>query len=74
MNILYDNGEKIVGKIENIEKYLIANLDTSDMQEEIKAMLEDLKDLNSDSIVCINYDNGMGYIIDYWSESDKVEL
>lgn len=73
MKNVYDNGEMILGSKKNIVKYLNDNLITSDMEEEIYEILEDLKDLEDNTIVAINYDCGMGYTIDYWQENDKVK-
>ncbi len=32
-----------------------------------------MSDYDNDMVVCINYDNGMGYSIDYWSSKDIVK-
>ncbi len=71
MNNIYDNGELLLGTKKDILDYWknnAVNID-SDFEEEVK---EDLKDLKDDTIVCINYDNGMGYTIDYWDNKDIV--
>lgn len=73
MKNVYDNGEMILGSKKDLVKYLNYNLTTSDMEEEIYEILEDLKDLEDNTIVAINYDCGMGYTIDYWQENDKVK-
>lgn len=73
MENIYDNGEMILGSKKDIVKYLNDNLTTSDMEEEIYEILEDLKDLEDNTIVAINYDCGMGYSIDYWQENDRVK-
>lgn len=73
MKNVYDNGEIILGSKKDLVKYLNNNLTTSDMEEEIYEILEDLKDLENNTIVAINYDMGMGYSIDYWQENDKVK-
>ena len=36
-------------------------------------ILEELKDFKDNTIVAINYDNGMGYSIDYWEKEDIVK-
>lgn len=73
MKNVYDNGEMVLGTKKDLVKYLNNNLATSDMEEEIYEILEDLKDLEDNTIVAINYDCGMGYTIDYWQENDKVK-
>lgn len=69
MENIYDNGEICLGKVEKIKKYPISNAEET---WEIEDILEDLKILNDDDIVAINYDNGMGYSIDLWTKDDKV--
>lgn len=74
MNNIYDNGEIILGTKKDIVRYLQNNIATSDMEEEIYEILKDIEEEEENTILAINYDNGMGYTIDYWQESDKVEL
>lgn len=75
--MVYDNGALMVGNIdtiiEEIKKELDIYLDMAaiDMNELLKD-LEKLKEVNA-KIVCINYDNGLNYSIDYWSENDKIK-
>lgn len=69
MENIYDNGEICLGKVEKIRQYLIDNTEET---WEIEDILEELKTLNNDNIVAINYDNGMGYSIDCWTKNDKV--
>lgn len=72
MNNIYDNGELLLGTKKDILNYWKNNaIDIdSDFEEELK---EDLKDLKDDTIICINYDNGMGYTIDYWNNEDIIK-
>lgn len=70
MNNIYDNGTMVLGCVENVRKYLIENMEEEDLG--VKDILNDLEYELNDTIVAINYDNGMGYSIDYWQESDKV--
>ena len=69
MENIYDNGKICLGKVEKIRQYLISNAEET---WEIEDILEDLKILNDDDIVAINHDNGMGYIMDWWTKNDKV--
>lgn len=70
MNNIYDNGTMVLGQKDKLCKYLI---DNSEEMWEIEDILNDIKELSNDSIIAINYDNGMGYSIDYWEESDVVQ-
>ena len=73
MNDLYDNGEMLLGAKKNIVNQIYNNMLEEEDDEEYMQILEDLKDLKDDTIVAINYDNGMGYSIDYWTKEDKLE-
>lgn len=67
MNNIYDNGEILLGKVKDIIEYTKKQ---EKIDEETEEILQDLKDLEDNTIVAINYDNGMGYTIDYWDEKD----
>lgn len=67
MNKIYDNGEILLGKVKDVIEYT-KKQETID--EEMEEILQDLKDFEDNTIVAINYDNGMGYTIDYWDEKD----
>ena len=56
---------------EEIQKELKNGVDMcfADMEE----ILKDLEEFSNETIVAINYDNGMGYSIDYWNENDVVK-
>ena len=69
MEEIYDNGEMCLGEVKKIIEYF--NTTGADI-EEYEEVLEELKKLNDDDIVAINYDNGMGYSIDWWTKDDKV--
>ena len=66
MNKIYDNGEILLGKVKDIIEYTKKQ---EIIDEEMEEILQDLKDFEDNTIVAINYDNGMGYTIDYWDES-----
>ena len=69
MQNIYDNGEMCLGEV----KKIIAHFNTIGADiEEYEDLLEELKTLNDDDIVAINYDNGMGYSIDYWTNKDII--
>ena len=71
MNNIYDNGSIMLGNVkmirEEIKKEIELDIDMCfvDMGE----ILKDIEDLDDNDIVAINYDNGMGYSIDYWHNS-----
>ena len=72
MKNIHDNGTSVIGNINDIIKYIenYGNLETSECEELLKE-LKELKD--SVYIVMINYDNPMGYSIDYWCKNDKIK-
>lgn len=70
MNKIYDNGEIALGNVRDIEKYLINN---SERIFEIEDILGDLKNLEDDKIVAINFDNDLGYFINFWGNDDIVK-
>lgn len=78
MNKIYDNGALMLGNVQDlimeIEKELKNGIDMfcADMEGIIKD-LKELRDIDYEMVVCINYDNGMGYTIDYWSSKDIVK-
>ena len=78
MNNIYDNGAIMLGNIQDViarvEKEIKENLDMCFVdQKELLKDLKELRDVDYDMIVAINYDNGMGYSIDYWDRKDKVQ-
>lgn len=72
---IYDNGAIMLGTVkmvrEEIEKEIKEDIDMCCV--DANEILEDLKDLDDEGIVAINYDCGMGYYIDYWYKSDIVK-
>ena len=67
MQNIYDNGRLCLGEVGKIRQQLIENAEET---WEIEDILEELKDLDDNTIVAINYDNGMGYSIEYWTKKD----
>ena len=70
MNKIYDNGTMVLGNVYNLKDYICRNCED---YEEIKEIIKDLEDLDEDTIVAINYDNGMGYSMDYWNKDSIVK-
>lgn len=67
---VYDNGEKVLGRIYNVKEYLCKNsYDATD----VKDIIEDLENYDEDTIVAIDYSFGMGYRIEYWKKNDVVK-
>ena len=77
MKNIYDNGALMLGNVQDlimeIEKELKNGVDMfcADMEDILKD-LKELRDMDYEMVVCINYDNGMGYSIDYWSSNDII--
>lgn len=74
MNNIYDNGELLLGQVNKIIKYFETLVSTSDIEETTYEIIKELKEYyDKESIVCINYDLGMGYSIDEWAKNDKLK-
>ena len=75
---LYDNGCCMLGKVCDIKKYFLKNCeDLSDYEELLKdfeELLQDLENEEEDTIVAVNYDFPMGYHIEFFDNSSKVEV
>ena len=69
MQNVYDNGRLCLGEVGKIRQQLIDNADET---WEIEDILEELKEFEDNTIVAINYDNGMGYSIEYWTTKDII--
>lgn len=67
MQNIYDNGRLCLGEVGKIRQQLINNAEET---WEIEDILEELKEFEDNTIVAINYDNGMGYSIEYWTKKD----
>lgn len=70
---IYDNGALMLGNVQKIISYIesddtLENWSIEDMLNE----LEELRNIDNNMIVCINYENPMGYSIDYWTSKDVV--
>ena len=68
---IFDNGALMIGNIKDIINYIEndENLETWEYDD----LLKELKELkNIATIVMVNYDNPMGYSIDYWTKNDIV--
>jgi len=70
---IYDNGALLLGKATTILTYWKNHYDEDLEQiEEIMNELRELIAIDNTMIVCINYENPMGYTIDYWSDNDII--
>ena len=69
MKNIYDNGRLCLGEVGKIRQQLIDNAEET---WEIEDILEELKELEDNTIVAINYDNSMGYSIEYWTTKDII--
>jgi len=73
MNNIYDNGTILLGEKEKVVNQIYNNMLEEEQDEFYMEILEELKDFKDNTIVAINYDNGMGYSIDYWEKEDIVK-
>lgn len=79
MKNIYDNGKLMLGNVQDLimeterEIKEDINMLDDDIVKDILKELKELRDIDYDMVVCINYDNGMGYTIDYWSSKDIVK-
>lgn len=69
MKEIYDNGRVCLGEVGKIKQDLI---DNGAETWEIDDIFEELKEFEDNTIVAINYDNGMGYSIEYWTTKDII--
>lgn len=69
MQNIYDNGRLCLGEVGKIRQQLIDNAEET---WEIEDIFEELKEFEDNTIVAINYDNGMGYSIEYWTTKDII--
>ena len=69
MKNIYDNGRLCLGEVGKIRQQLIDNAEET---WEIEDILEELKEFEDNTIVAINYDNSMGYSIEYWTTKDII--
>lgn len=69
MQNIYDNGRLCLGEVGKIRQQLIDNTEET---WEIENILEELKEFEDNTIVAINYDNSMGYSIEYWTTKDII--
>ena len=70
MKNIYDNGTILLGEKGKIVNQIYNNMLEEEQDEFYMEILEELKDFKDNTIVAINYDNGMGYSIDYWEKED----
>lgn len=73
MNNLYDNGTILLGTKKDIVNQIYNNMLEEEQDEQYQEILEDLKDFKDDTIIALNYDNGMGYSFDYWEIGDIIK-
>lgn len=75
MSGLYDNGEMLLGNVEDILEYAKRQNEADLIDEEdYEEIIETLKDLELHTIVAINYDNGMGMSFDWWTKEDEMDM
>lgn len=71
---IYDNGDTLLGRVSLIREYTREHTEKFDEDREfLIELLEDIKDLDEDTIVAVNYENQMGYTIEFWKPSDRLK-
>lgn len=74
MNNIYDNGGHMLGQVKKIKEYNDKMYRLSMIEEEQWVELaKELVLFNDTDIVSIDYDNGMGILIEKWKERDIIE-
>lgn len=69
---IYDNGYKILGKAGVVLAYVEKNwVGTCENTFEVNYVVDTLKGLNYSDIVVVDYDNPMGYTVEYWTYNHK---
>ncbi len=74
---IYDNGCVLLGKQKNLIEYMKKHyIDNNylDYLDDVKEIIKSLQELKPDTIVAINYDNPMGWTIEYWTYEDKKDF
>lgn len=73
--MIYDNGNYIMGKVQNIKEYIKDNLNNlgEEEQEEPKKILEKLNLYNNDSIIILNYNNNINFNFIEFTKDDLME-
>ena len=70
---VYDNGEYLLGKNKNVIDYLYNQILNEDIEDEVAhEILDELGNIDYNSIVVINYNHPMGYSIEYFTYDDIV--
>lgn len=75
---VYDNGGLLLGNIDDVIKYVKTQIEKDiDMcLIDANELLKDLLELKNSHLtvdkVCINYDSGVSYTIDYWNNNDRI--
>ena len=72
---IYDNGYKIVGKAGVVLFYVEKNwVGSCEYTFEVNYVVDTLKKLNYSDIVVVDYDNPMGYTVEYWTDNHKKNM
>lgn len=74
MKEMYDNGEQFIGMCKDLRDYNNKLYENNTIDEDTyNEWEEELKDIQDNCIVMIDYSFGMGNIIRTWDEHDIVE-
>lgn len=73
MNTVYDNGDLMIGKVEIIKKFNDSLYKENAIEKEVWEELDnELKEIEPNTLIAIDYCNGMGLYIRKWEEKDIV--
>ena len=74
---VYDNGALMLGRVDKVIEEIKREIDEDlDMiftnKDELLDDLYDIYNIDTQAIVCVDYENPMGYDIYHWNESDRI--
>ena len=74
MKDVYDNGEKMLGRVKDIKLRNDTMLKKQMIDEDTwSEWAKELVYYDDNDIICIDYTFGMGILIEKWEENDKLE-
>lgn len=68
---VYDDGERLLGNVKDVKKYMVENCEE---YEEVEEVIKELCYFDDNTMVVVDYKNGMGFVIDKWTEKDRNEV
>lgn len=69
MNNVYDNGYALLGQTKNLIEMIENNINKGSIDDEtITELLKEIKLYDENSLLYVNYENGMGFIVEEFKE------